>query len=191
MNRDKARNLLGEGATEEQITKFLNEYHNEEKAKNDEINALKEELNKFNDYDEIKNKLDAIEKANMSDQEKLEEAKKETAENLKKARMIYNTAKAKEILAGENIDEKLLQNLVTDDEATTIANANLFKQTLTNLKESVAKQTKETLVNADLKPDLTNVNPNDEKMTLDKFMSLSSEEQEKFIAENPQEFENL
>lgn len=191
MNRDKARNLLGEGATEEQITKFLNEYHNEEKAKNDEINALKEELNKFNDYDEIKNKLDAIEKANMSDQEKLEEAKKETAENLKKARMIYNTAKAKEILAGENIDEKLLQNLVTDDEATTIANANLFKQTLTNLKESVAKQTKETLVNTDLKPDLTNVNPNDEKMTLDKFMSLSSEEQEKFIAENPQEFENL
>lgn len=191
MNRDKARNLLGEGATEEQITKFLNEYHNEEKAKNDEINALKEELNKFNDYDEIKNKLDAIEKANMSDQEKLEEAKKETAENLKKARMIYNTAKAKEILAGENIDEKLLQNLVTDDEATTIANANLFKQTLTNLKESVAKQTKETLVNTDLKPDLTNVNPNEEKMTLDKFMSLSSEEQEKFIAENPQEFENL
>ena len=191
MNRDKARMILGEGATEEQITNLLNEFHNNEKAKNAEIASLNDKLSKVGDYDELKAKLDAIEKANMSEQERLAEEKKQIEANLRNSKMIYNTAKAKEILAGEIVDEELLKRLVTEDEATTIANATLFKQTLSNLKESVEKQTRESLATADLKPGITNVTQNEDKMTFDKFSKLSAEEQNKFINEHPEEFENL
>ena len=191
MNRDKARMILGEGATEEQITNLLNEFHNNEKAKNAEIASLNDKLSKVGDYDELKAKLDAIEKANMSEQERLAEEKKQIEANLRNSKMIYNTAKAKEILAGETVDEELLKRLVTEDEATTIANATLFKQTLSNLKESVEKQTRESLATADLKPGITNVTQNEDKMTFDKFSKLSAEEQNKFINEHPEEFENL
>ena len=191
MSRDEAKKILGEGAPEEQITNLLNKVHLMEKGKNEEIANLKEQNSKYSDYDEIKNKLNAIEQANMTEQQRLEAEKQEIAKNLKESRIIVNTAKAKEILAGENIDEKLIATLVDDNLDSTIAKATMFKQTLTNLKDSVAKQTKESLTDIDLKPSITNVNQNDEVMTFDKFSKLSATEQEKFIAEHPDEFEKL
>jgi hypothetical protein len=191
MNRDKARMILGEGATEEQITNLLNEFHNASKEQNNQIASLNDKLSKVSDYEELKAKLDAIEKANMSAQERLAEEKKQIETNLRNSKLIYNMAKAKEILAGETVDEELLKRLVTDDEASTIANANLFKQTLTSLKDTVEKQTRESLATTDLKPGMTNVNQGGEKMTFDKFSKLSALEQEQFINDHPEEFENL
>ena len=195
MTRDEAKKILGESATEEQITNFLNNYHLSENAKvkelQDQLNALKTENSKYSDYDTIKTKLNEIEQANMTEQQKLDQMKKETENNLRESRIIVNTAKAKEILAGENIDEKLIASLVDDNLENTIAKATMFKQTLTNLKDSVAKQTKESLVNADLKPTIPNVNPNENVMTLEKFGNLSAEEQNKWLQENPNGLENL
>ena len=195
MNRDEAKKILGENATEEQITNFLNNYHLNENAKvkelQDQLNALKTENSKYSDYDTIKTKLNEIEQANMTEQQKLDQMKKETENNLRESRIIVNTAKAKEILAGENIDEKLIQSLVDDNLENTIAKATMFKQTLTNIKDSVAKQTKESLVNADLKPTIPNVNPNENVMTLDKFGNMTAEEQNKWLQENPNGLENL
>lgn len=192
MNRDEARKILGEGATEEQVTNLLNNFHTIEKAKNDEINGYKEQLNKFSDYDEIKQKLDEINKANMTEQEKLEEQKREIEKNLRESRITVSRAKAKEILAGECIDEKQIDDLVTDNVEETIARATRWKQTLSSLKDDIAKKTTENLINVDLKPSMSNVNPNEDgKMTMDKFLGMSASEQEKFIAEHPQEFENL
>ena len=195
MNRDEAKKILGENATEEQITNFLNNYHLNENAKvkelQDQLDALKSENSKYSDYDTIKTKLNQIEQANMTEQQKLDQMKKETENNLRESRIIVNTAKAKEILAGENIDEKLIASLVDDNLENTIAKATMFKQTLTNLKDSVAKQTKESLVNADLKPTIPNVNPNENVMTLDKFSNMSAEEQNKWLQDNPNGLENL
>ena len=195
MTRDEAKKILGESATEEQITNFLNNYHLNENAKvkelQDQLDALKSENSKYSDYDTIKTKLNQIEQANMTEQQKLDQMKKETENNLRESRIIVNTAKAKEILAGENIDEKLIASLVDDNLENTIAKATMFKQTLTNLKDSVAKQTKESLVNADLKPTIPNVNPNENVMTLDKFGNMSAEEQNKWLQENPNGLENL
>ena len=79
MNRDKARIILGENATEEQVTNFLNEWHkekNEEKNQYEtQLKDLQNQMSKYSDYDEIKSKLDEINKANMSEQEKLEAQK--------------------------------------------------------------------------------------------------------------------
>lgn len=191
MKRDDIRNLLGEKVSEEDITNLLNTFHTAEKAKNDEIASLKSENAKYSDYDTIKQQLDAINLAKMTEQERLEADKKATAEALKNAKIIYNTAKVKEILAGEVVNDELIAKLVSDSEETSVASANALKATLTALKDDVAKKTKESLVTADLKPSMPNVNPNDEVMTFDKFSKLSAVEQEKFIAEHPEEFEKL
>ncbi len=196
MNREEARKILGEGATEEQITNLLNSWHIQESAKVKEletqVNNLTEQNSKYSDYDTIKKQLDDINKANMTEQEKLEQMKKETEANLKNSRIIVNTAKAKEILTGLDLDDELISLVVSDNADKTIANANKLKAKFDSQKDIVAKQTKETLINVDLKPSVSNVNPNsDDIMTFEKFGVLSAAEQEKWINEHPNEFENL
>lgn len=191
MTRDEARTILGEGATEEQITNLLAQFHSIEKAKNTEINNLKTELGKYSDYNDLKNKLSEIEKANMTEQEKLEEQKREIEKNLSQSRIIVNTAKAKEILAGEDIDDEIISSLVTDDMDVTVALATKMKTTLSSLRDNVAKKTKEDLSTLDIQPTLSNVEQGEDVMTLEKFGNLSVEEQEKFINEHPEEFEKL
>jgi hypothetical protein len=196
MNREEAKKILGENATEEQITNLLNNYHIQESAKlkelQNQVNSLNEQNSKYSDYDEIKSKLDEINKANMSEQEKLEQMKKETELNLKNSRIIVNTAKAKSILAGLDLDDDIISLVVSDDENKTISNANKLKSKFDIQKENVAKETKETLISADLTPTMTNVNQNENAtMTFDKFADMSTEEQNKWLAENPNGLENL
>lgn len=195
MTRDEARKILGEEATEEQITNLLNNYHVQESTKvkelESQINSLKEVNEKHSDYDTLKKELDEINKSKMSEQEKLEADKLATAEALKNANIIYNTAKAKEILAGENLDDELLKTLVSENADDTIARATKMKETLSSIKESVAKQTKESLINVDLKPTISNVNQNEQIMSFDRFSQLSADEQNEWISQHPNEFENL
>lgn len=194
MNREKARQILGENATEEQVTNFLNEWHNskkeEQKQYETQLNELQNKINQYSDYDDIKAKLDEINKANMTEQEKMEQQRKEIETNLANSRKIYNKAKAMEILAGENVDEKIIDSLVTDNLDTTLATINALKTNLTAIKDGVAKNTKESLTTLDLTPTMTNV-PQNDVMTMEKFMDLSAEEQEKFVNEHPTEFGNL
>ena len=195
MNREKAREILGEGASEEQITNLLNNWHLDETAKvkelEEQINSLNANAKKYSDYDEIKSKLDEINKANMTEQEKIEQMRKETEANLKNSRIIVNTAKAKEILAGLDLDDDIISLVVSDDADKTISSANKLKAKFDMQKENVAKETKESLINIDLKPSMPNVNQNDNIMTLEKFGNMSAEEQNKWLSENPNGLENL
>ena len=192
MTRDEVKKILGEGATDEQITNYLDGYHAIEKEKNKEINDLKAQLNKFNDYDDIKKKLDDIEKANMTEQEKLENMKKEYEKNLHDSKIIVNKAKAKQILAGLDISDDIINSLVVEDEAQTTQNATNLASQIKTIKEAVVKQTKEELNALDVKPNISNVDPNqDNTMNWDKFTKLSQEEQSKFQMEHPKEFARL
>lgn len=198
MTREEAKKILGENATEEQVTNLLNNYHVEESAKvkelEDKVNNLTAQNSKYSDYDSIKQKLDDINKANMTEQQKMEAAKKETEKNLLESRKIYNTAKAKEILSGLGLSDETISLVVSDDEAKTIANANKLKSEFDATKDTVAKQTKESLMNTDLKPSISNVSQkekDDGLMTFDKFENMSAEEQNDWLAKNPSGLENL
>ena len=191
MKRDDIKKLLGENVTEEQISNLLNAFHEKESETKKQVDDLTKQLNQKSDYDELKKQLDDINKANMTEQEKLEQMKKETENNLKQSRIIVNTAKAKEILAGENIDDELINRFVVEDTNVTIAMANKFKETLSNLRTNVEKQTRESLSTQDLKPSITNVNQDDGIMTLEKFSDLSAEEQNKWLQDNPNGLSNL
>lgn len=190
MNRDEARKLLGENATDEQITNLLNAFHINEKALKDEIATKEKELQQYSDYATIKNQLEEINKSKMTEQEKLEEAKKEIANNLKESRITKNKAKVMTILAGLDIDEELIDSLVGEDENASINKANKLKSKLDSLSDSVAKKTKEELLNLNIEPDMKDANLNT-KMDINKFNELSASEQEKFIIDHPDEFEKL
>ena len=197
MNREDARKILGEEATEEQVTNLLNNFHLKETEKvkelENKINSLTEQNSKYSDYDAIKQQLEEINKANMTEQEKLEAQKKEIETNLKNSRIIVNTAKAKEILAGLDLDDDIISLVVSDDANKTIDSANKLKAKFDMQKETVAKATKESLITLPLDPALPNVNQNNSNVidSFEKFSNLSAEEQEKWINEHPTEFENL
>ena len=196
MSRDEAKKILGEDATEEQITNLLNNYHVQESAKAKEyqleIEKLKSENKRYEDYDSIKSQLEEINRANMTEQEKLEAQKKEIENNLRESRITVARAKAKEILAGENLSDEQIEDLVTDNLEATISRANRWKTTINSIKDTTAKATTESLTKLDLTPTMSNVNQDENVIdTFEKFSNLSAEEQEKFITEHPQEFNNL
>lgn len=193
MKRDE---LLAKGYTEEQVTDILNTLHSMSKDKDKQIADLQSEVltkGEFETkYNAVQHQLDEMNKANMTEQEKFEAMKKEAETNLRNSKIIVNKAKAKEILSGLDIDESLIDTLVSEDEQATINNANLLKNRFTTFKDTVEKQTRESLTNLNAKPETTNVPQQDDGvMTLDKFYKMTNEEQIKFVNENPGAIENL
>ena len=187
----KREDLLAKGYTEEQVTDLLNMFH----TTNSEITKLNEQLKSKNDietkYTNLQKQLDEINKANMTEQEKLANEKKEAEEYLSKSKKIYNKAKVKEILAGYDIEDDIINSFVTEDESTSINGANLFKSRLDTIIANTTKQVQDKIASIDVRPAASN-NPNkDAEMTFEKFSQLSATEQEKFINEHPQEFQNL
>lgn len=192
MTREDVKKIFGENTTEEQITSFLNTYQGEiTQSKNleAELNAEKEKNKTLEGY---KKQIDEINKAKLSEEEQMKVMKEEAEKNLKESKVIVNTAKAKEILAGLDIGDDLISSLVSDDEEKTVANATNLKNKMTSFEEAVTKKVTENLLNKDLTPPASNKAPSDEKaMTWEKFEKLSQEEQNKFAVENPEQFANL
>lgn len=196
MSREEAKKILGEDATEQQITNFLNVIHlnnskmEELRVENEANKIAREEASrKAKEYEE---QLATIEKEKMSDVEKLELAKKEAEENLANSRRILSKAKAQEILSTVGItDEDIIKTVVSEDLDSTVANAQILANKFKFIQDETVKKTKEELANIDVKPNPTNVPQNDNQMTWEKFTALSVEEQSKFEQEHPDEFAKL
>jgi phage-related minor tail protein len=197
MSREEAIQLLGEGATEEQIKSLLDKFHakdNELRTKTNELNNIQSQLDDTNKkLNNTQSQLDAINKAQMTDAEKMEAQKKEADEYLANSKKIFAKAKAQEILSSVGItDEELINSLVTDDVDLTVKNANIYVNNIKTISESVEKKTKEALSAQDLKPTPSNnVSNNNEGMTWEKYQTLSESEQSAFANEHPEEFAKL
>lgn len=193
MTRDEVKQILGEGATEEQITNTLNALHNKTNALRQENESLKAQNSKYSDYDSIKAQLDTINKNNMTIEEQMKADREEIAKNLRESKLIKNKAKVLEVLAGRDIDDELIDSIVSEDENASIAKAQKLVAKLDSIIEDTKKQTEESIANLNVKPNMSNKDPNanNDKMTWEKFSKLSQEEQNKFANENPEEFENL
>lgn len=190
MNRET---LLEKGFSEEQVTEILNTFHNQNNEMKKQLEEANKQVESYKKVEEekanLQKQLDAINEANLTEQEKLAKEKQEIEKNLKESRVIKNTAKAKDILAGLDIDDALISTLVSEDEEKTLNNANLLKTKLENVKNSAITTTKEQLANLDVKPNPSN--SQDGVMTWDKYTKLSQEEQSRFATEHPEEFANL
>ena len=188
----KREELLAKGYTEEQVTDLLNTFHSINKE-NDRLKGellSKSELE--NKYNEAQRKLDDINKANLSVQEQMELDKKETAKNLAESKKILNKAKASQVLSGLDIDDEIIDNLVTEDEATTLKNANLLKEKFDIFRDTVEKQTRANITSLDVKPNPTNIPQGGEDvMTVEKFKSMTLTEQVFWKRENADEYRQL
>ena len=202
MTREEARNILGEGASENQVTNMLNNVQLITKDYQEKIDNLETEkqgyetkINNFqtklDETSKYKIELDNIKKANMTEQEQLELQKKETQRLLDEAKVISNKAKVKEILAGEGISDEQIASLVDKDETVSIDRANMLKSVLTSTKEAVEKKVKGELASIPVEPKLSNVTQSSDKMSLDKFLDMSAEEQEKFANDHTEEYNSL
>lgn len=184
----KREELLAKGYTEEQVTDLLNTFH----SINSENKLLKNEVegkqDLINQNLELQRQLDEINKANMSEQEKVEAMRKETEKNLTEARKVYNKAKVKEVLAGYDVEDELINSLVTDDEKTSLTSANILKARLDTIIANTTKKVQDNIASLDVKPTASNVPQETEGMNFEKFSQLSAAEQEKFINENPDVF---
>lgn len=116
MNREQARENLQslgiEEPTDDQITSYLNTVHGESKKEKDRADAFKAQADKAN---ELKQKLDELNNANLTEVEKAnkatEDANKQIAElNKKIANMELKAQLAEKGIVGEDAD-----NLITAD----------------------------------------------------------------------------
>lgn len=193
----KREDLLAKGFTEEQVTEILNMHHNESLQVNKENERLKGELASANEkvasYSNMEQEYNAYKQSQMTEQEKFEAMKKETAQNLAMSKKIMNEAQAKTILAEiGGVDDTVLSSIVSEDSDKTIANANALVNMFKTRQEETIKKTKEEIQNANILPTPSNV-PDGEKVikTFEDFDKLSYEEQDKFQREHPDEFANL
>lgn len=196
MSREEVKKMLGENATDEQVTTILNAIH-QEKSRADsyekQLNA-QNLINQENEnkYKELEAKLGEIEKEKMTEAEKLQFKEKEIEKNLAESRKTLAKAKAQEIFSKVGItDEEIIKTVVSDNIDTTIANATMIADKFKFVQEETIKKTKEEIANLDVKPTPSNVTQGEDGMTLEKFYNMSAQEQEKFISENPEEFNNL
>lgn len=193
MNREEIKRILGENASEELTSSLLNAFHTAEKANSEKINSLQSELSNYSDYNDVKQKLNQYETEKMSETEKLERMKAEVEQNLKESRITKNKAKVMAVLSSLNIDDAIIDSIVTEDETKSLDNANKILNKINSIKEEVERQTKDSLINMDLKPAIGNANPNEDSnvMTLDKFNSLSMLEQKQWKDEHIDEYREI
>lgn len=187
----KREDLLAKGYSEEQVTDLLNMYH----TQNTEISNLNKKLESKSELEkqnaELQKQIDSINREKLTEQEKLELAKQETEKNLKESRKIYNKAKVKEILAGYDIEDDIINSFVTEDENTSINGANLFKARLDTIIANTTKSVQDKISSLDVKPTPTNIPQESTGMTREKFNKMSMTEQVEFKRENPEAYENL
>lgn len=198
MTREEAKKILGEGATDEQITAMLDAFH----SKNAELEKATNEANKYKSDLEVvqkqsesyKAELDNINTANLTKEEQLAKREEAIAKREAETSLINNKAKVKERLASLNLDgetlEALVDTITTSDGDKSLASAEVYVSTFNSMRERTIQNTKEELINVNAKPVASN-NPNKDVMTWDKFRNLSQEEKTKFQTEHPEEFANL
>lgn len=184
--------LIAKGYTEEQATELLNLFHAENNEMKSNNAQLQKDLNIANqtitELNKAQVQLKQLQQAQMTDQEKLEAMKAETAKNLAESKRIVSKAQAKTIFAEiGGIDDAILDTLVSEDLTQTEANAKALVDLIKSRDEATAKKTKEDLANINVLPNPSNVQKGgDDKsqMTKDEFNKLSREERTKIFQED-------
>lgn len=195
----KREDFLEKGYSEEQITDLLNMFHSDRQNDLTEMENLKKTNNEISQkFNNVNGELQKIKNANLTEQEKIEKMLKEAQETVeranakeKSANKVYNKAKAKEILAEYNLDDGLIDTLVTDDETLTLKNVNDWKKAIDNMNQNIIKKTKEEISNIDVRPNPTNVVQQPDGMTQEKFDKMTLTERKLLKDNDPETYEQF
>ena len=195
----KREDFLSKGYSEEQITDLLNMFHNDRQNDLTEMENLKKTNNEISQkFNNVNGELQKIKNANLTEQEKIEKMLKEAEETVNRANAkersankVYNKAKAKEILAEYNLNDELIDTLVSDDEAITLKNVNNWKNAIDSMNQNTVKKVREEISNIDVRPTQTNVSQGCDVRTKEKMSKLSLTELKAWKDENPELYEQL
>lgn len=187
--------LGGVEPTDEQITSYLDTFHNATKTLSDSLevanNTITDLNSKVTNLTQSEIELNAIKQSQLTAEEKLAQKEKEIEQRLANARIVDNRAKVKEIFSEiGGVDETVLNAIVTDDETTSLKNANAFLTQIKNIQVATETKTKQDLATLDVKPVASNTQ-NDNVMTWERFDQMSADEQNKFAEEHPDIMEKL
>lgn len=193
MTREEAKKLIGENATEEQVTNILNVFHSKENEIKDLNTKLTNSSNRITELEGFETQIKEINDAKMTEEERLKNKEQELNQKISDTKKLSNSIKAKSILIGAGISseraEKLANQFVKEDEQSTIDLANEIVNELATLREVTTKKIKEEYSNVDLRPN--GGNSENSVMTWEKFTKMNAEEQTKFAQEHPNEFNAL
>lgn len=187
----KREDWIEKGFSEEQTTDVLNEFHSLNKQINDLQKELENSKEQSKKVQELEKQLDEINKSKMTEQEKINANLRESEEIKKKAQIALNTANAKTILAGYDVDDEILSSIVIGDEQSAINKANLLKARFDTLKDNTSKQVREELSNLNAKPNPSNISNQDDRMTIDKFSKMTMLEQKQWKDSHLDEYHEM
>lgn len=192
----KREELTALGYTDEQVTQLLDLMHKTNNNITKENEKLKADLdtanNKIVGLTQIEQEYNTLKQSQLTEQEKQSLKEKEIEERLSNARKIDNKAMAKEIFSEiGGVSEDVLNSVVTDDTEQTKKNATAVLNQINSVKEATVNQTKQEMSELDIKPTASNNLETKVEMTWKKFDSMTSDEQEKFVEEHPEEFAKL
>lgn len=133
----------------EDIVKSILDINGKETAKKQK--TIDEYSEKYKDYDDLKSKLEEIEKGKMTDQEKLEKALKEAEETTARNNREYTKFKVKNVFAENGMVEEdykdFIDSMNFDDEQTALKCASGFANLLKLKTEAASKKAKEDVLN--------------------------------------------
>lgn len=145
-----------------------------------------------NEKKEIQDKYDALEKQNMTDEERKAKELAEIEQTKKELAIEKNKTKAERLFQSANIDDKqiesLLDKVVSESEDKTIELANSFIEILNTKVDETKKQTATNLLNGTPKPDVKQSGNNPKELTLEDFKNMSYGEKKELFAKDSEKY---
>ena len=145
-----------------------------------------------NEKKEIQEKYDALEKQNMTDEERKAKELADIEQTKKELAIEKNKTKAERLFQSANIDDKqiesLLDKVVSDDESRTIELANSFIEILNTKVDETKKETETNLLNGTPKPEFKPSGNEPKELTLEDFKNMSYGEKKELFAKDAEKY---
>lgn len=188
--------LLEKGYSDAQVSELLDMFHKNNSNLTKQNEKLASDLananNKIAGLSEMEQEYNSLKQEQLSEADKLALQRKEAEENLANSKKILNEAKARVVLAEiGGVSDSVLKSLVTEDETTTMQNANDLLNQFKMFRDETINKTKEEIASLSPKPTPSNTNLTASSINWEQFEKMSEEDQVKFQTEHPDEFAKL
>ncbi len=162
----------------------------------DKYNKLSERVEKLeSEKKEAQEKLDELEKKNMTDEELKTKELAEIEKTKKELSFEKNKLKAKDLFKSANVDEKqiesLLDKVVSEDETKTLELTNSFIEILNVKVDETKKKIETDLLTGTHKPDIKSNGNEPKEITLEDFKNMSYGDKKKLFTEDTEKYNEL
>ena len=155
----------------------------------DRVKNLETEKNK------LQEKYDALEKQNMTDEQKKQKELEDIAKEKKELALEKNKYKAKDLFKQANIDdeqiESLLDKVVSEDETKTTELANSFIEILQTKVNETKKQTETNILTGTPKPNIKSSGNEPKEITIEDFKNMNYQDKKQLFNDNPEKYNEL